>query len=139
MVVEQILAVVLAEVTQKPADHVSRRGLEHQKFLLLYLAHLLANLPVKWQQQSVVALVRPNERIRILPEIAARWLVDDVISDHVLLTLEVLCHFDPHINEPIIHAVLVGEEIMGEADHIIGDVVLEEGFLHAVLLQRIAG
>ena len=106
--------------------------------LLLHLAHLLADLPVKGQQQPVVILVRPDERIRVLPEVSSSGLIDDIIPDHIILRPEVLGHSQPHLDEPIIHAVLVGEEVVGEADHVVGEVVVEEGFLHAVLLQGVA-
>jgi hypothetical protein len=52
--------------------------------------------------------------------------------------MEVFDHLQPHLNEFIVHSILIREEIMGEVDNIIGNIVLEEGFLQAVLLQRVS-
>lgn len=135
MVVEHILGRVVAEGLVEAANHVNRGWLKEKEFILFDSPDLGAELSVEGKKYTVVVLVGPDERIGVAPEVTTSRLVDDVVAEHVRLILKEVHHFEPHLDEFVVHSSLVGEEVMGEAGHIVAYVVLEERKLHAVLLQ----
>jgi hypothetical protein len=82
-------------------------------------------------------LIRSNKSIRIFPKIASCRFIEDIISDNIILTLEVLDYFEPHFDELIIHSIFISEEIVRETNYIIRYVVFEEWHFQAVLFERI--
>lgn len=129
MIVEQIFRAVVAERFKESSYHVDGRGLKQKKSVPVDFSDFSADFTVERKQKSIVVHIGPKERIWIFPEVPPCRFIDHIVADYILLTFEVLDNFQPHFDEFIVHSILISEKVMREANHIIADVVFEEGHL----------
>ena len=137
MIVKEIFCFVFTKRLEKSSDHVNWRWLKQQKFIFLNLPNFGTYFTIEREKKSIIVLIRSNKSIRIFPKIASCWFIEDIISDNIILTLEVLDNFEPHFDELIIHSIFIREEIVRETNNIIRYIVFEEWHFQAVLFERI--
>lgn len=137
MIIKKIFTLVFAKWLEESSEHINWRRLKKQQFIFLYLSDFSTYLAIKWEKKSIIILIRSDKSIGIFPEISSCWFIKDIISDNVILTLEVLDNFEPHFNKLIIHTIFICEEIMREANYIIRYIIFEERHFQTVLFERI--
>ena len=76
--------------------------------------------------------------IWIFPAVSSRWLIDQLITNHIGLRFEIADHIEPHLGELIRHTILIFEKWLRKSHHIFSQIIFKKGYLHAVCFQRVA-
>ena len=116
-------------------DQIGQSALEEDDALRVDLSDLLMDELVQREEVLVSAV---EQQDLVLVDVSDPWLVDDLVSDHVLVGTELGGDVLPHVGEGVLDAVLVVVQVLEGLLDGVGPIVPNEGKLEAALQGWVA-
>ena len=121
---------------ESSAEDVDGAGLEEKQVLLVILADGLVD-PFVGRQQVLVVDFSRQQRIRwVRVNTVAKRLIDELITEQIGFFGHIGSHYFPEFGEVVHESSLIGEQVLLQFHHIIGQVKLPKLYFQAVLSQR---